>query len=235
MPLISVITPCFNEQDNVREIYLRVKAVFEELPGYQYEHIFIDNASGDSTVEILKEIAETDKNVKIIVNARNFGHIRSPYYAMLQARGDAIVSIVADLKDPPEIVRKKVFQAVTDPARIHPNDPGHPDICTVFAYHRVFNETEVPEIEESCRLGKLRCVDCKANLASVLNRFLEPIRNKRSQFEQRTPLVWEILEEGTKKAKAIGQETLCQVKKAMGLSYFLKNASKKAFQETLSG
>jgi tryptophanyl-tRNA synthetase len=139
------------------------------------------------------------------------------------------------LKDPPEVVQKKLFQAVTDPARIHPNDPGHPDICTVFAYHRVFNETEVPEIEESCRLGKLRCVDCKANLAGVINRFLEPIRKRRSQFEQRAPLVWEILEEGTKKARAIGHQTLCQVKEVMGLSYFLENSSKKALQETLSG
>lgn len=139
------------------------------------------------------------------------------------------------LKDSPEHIRKKVFQAVTDPARIHPNDPGHPDICTVFAYHRVFNEAEVPEIEESCRLGKLRCVDCKANLAGVLNRFLEPIRQRRSGFEQRSPLVWEILEEGTKKARAIGHETLAQVKKAMGLSYFLEDSSKKAFHKTLSG
>ena len=102
--LISVITPCFNEEDNVEEVYTRVKKVFEEFPQYKYEHIFIDNDSKDTTVKILKQIAASDHNVKIIVNARNFGHIRSPYHAMLQAQGDAVIAIVSDLQDPPEMI-----------------------------------------------------------------------------------------------------------------------------------
>jgi len=77
------------------------------LPEYRYEHIFIDNCSEDATVTILKEIAKRDKNVKILVNTRNFGPVRSPVYAYLQATGDAIISIVADLQDPPELI--KVF------------------------------------------------------------------------------------------------------------------------------
>lgn len=102
---ISVITPCFNEEGNVRALYEGVKQVFAGLADkYTYEHIFIDNASKDRTVAILKEIAAEDRNVKIIVNARNFGHIRSPYHAMLQARGDAVISIVADLQDPPPMI-----------------------------------------------------------------------------------------------------------------------------------
>jgi glycosyltransferase involved in cell wall biosynthesis len=104
MKLISVVTPCYNEEDNVNEIYERVKAVFQTLPQYQYEHIFIDNASGDRTVEILKSMAQKDKNIKIIVNARNFGHICSPHHAILEAKGDAVVSIVADLQDPPDMI-----------------------------------------------------------------------------------------------------------------------------------
>lgn len=104
MKLISIVTPCFNEADNVNELYERVKAVFKSLPQYQYEHIFIDNASADQTVEILRSIALRDKNVKIIVNARNFGHIRSPYHAILETQGDAVISIVADLQDPPEMI-----------------------------------------------------------------------------------------------------------------------------------
>lgn len=104
MKLISVVTPCYNEEDNVEEIYNQVRAVFSKLPQYQYEHIFIDNASSDKTVEFLKKIASRDKNVKIIVNSRNFGHIRSPYYGLLQARGDAVISIVADLQDPPVLI-----------------------------------------------------------------------------------------------------------------------------------
>src|SRR3989339_593132 len=100
---ISVITPCFNEQENVADAYEQVRDVFVKLPDYEYEHIFIDNASKDRTVEILKKIAQADKRVKIIVNIRNFGQLRSPYYAYFQASGDAIVSMVADLQDPPEL------------------------------------------------------------------------------------------------------------------------------------
>lgn len=105
MKLISVVTACYNEEQNIYEVYEQVKAVFKDLPQYRYEHLFIDNASTDKTVEILKDIASKDKNVKIIVNARNFGHIRSPSYGLLQARGDAVISIVADLQDPPEMIK----------------------------------------------------------------------------------------------------------------------------------
>lgn len=97
--------PCFNEEANVERAYQEIKQVFVALHGrYTYEHIFIDNASTDGTVAILKEIAKKDKNVKIIVNARNFGHIRSPYYGLLQGTGDAVILIASDLQDPPEII-----------------------------------------------------------------------------------------------------------------------------------
>jgi len=103
---ISVVTGCFNEEENVKEVYEQVKAVFDDLPQYEYEHIFIDNASKDRTVTILKEIAHKDRRVKIIVNTRNFGHIRSPYHALMQAKGDAVISIVADLQDPPIMIKE---------------------------------------------------------------------------------------------------------------------------------
>ncbi|KUJ00620.1 glycosyltransferase family 2 protein [Vibrio sp. MEBiC08052] len=104
MKKISIVTPCYNEEDNVEELYRRVKIQFDELKNYSYEHIFIDNASGDKTVEILKSIAENDPNVKIIVNSRNFGPIRSPHYGLLQGSGDATMLMVADLQDPPELI-----------------------------------------------------------------------------------------------------------------------------------
>jgi len=104
MKLISVFTPCYNEEENVDELYQRVKKVFESLPQYTYEHIFIDNASTDQTVARLKNIAANDHNVKIIVNIKNFGQVRSPYYAMMQCKGDAVIGIVADLQDPPELI-----------------------------------------------------------------------------------------------------------------------------------
>jgi len=104
--LISVVSGCYNEEENVRECYERVKKVFQEIGRYRYEHIFIDNASQDGTVAILRQIAAQDKNVKVIVNARNFGHIRSGYHAMLHARGDAVISLVSDLQDPPELIKE---------------------------------------------------------------------------------------------------------------------------------
>ena len=104
MKTISIVTPCYNEEPNVEEVYRQVRCVMADVGGYCYEHIFIDNASTDATVAILKRIAADDPNVKIICNARNVGHIRSPAYALLQARGDAMLLFVADLQDPPELI-----------------------------------------------------------------------------------------------------------------------------------
>ena len=104
MKTVSIVTACYNEQDNVEELYRQVHAIMTSLGCYKYEHLFIDNASTDSTVPILKRLAAADPNLKIIVNTRNFGHIRSPMYALLQARGDAVISLVADFQDPPALI-----------------------------------------------------------------------------------------------------------------------------------
>src|SRR5437763_1595687 len=101
---ITVVTPCFNEEGNVRELFKRVRAAIASAGNYKYEHIFIDNASRDNTWRELIAIAAQDKNVKIIRNARNFGHIRSPMHALYQATGDAVIGIVADLQGPPEMI-----------------------------------------------------------------------------------------------------------------------------------
>ena len=106
MPFISVVTGCFNEELNVRDLYEQVRVVVESLPGYTYEHLFIDNASTDGTVAVLRELAAADSRVKVIVNTRNFGHLRSPHHAILQASGEAVIYIVADLQDPPELIRE---------------------------------------------------------------------------------------------------------------------------------
>jgi glycosyltransferase involved in cell wall biosynthesis len=105
--LISIVTPCYNEEDNIDELYRRIVAVMATLP-YDYEHICIDNASTDSTVSKIKDIAARDNRVKLIVNARNFGHIKSPYYGVLQSRGDACILIASDLQDPPEMIAEFV-------------------------------------------------------------------------------------------------------------------------------
>jgi glycosyltransferase involved in cell wall biosynthesis len=101
--LISIVTPCYNEGQNIEELHERIAAVMQKLP-YEYEHICIDNSSSDDTVAKLRKISERDKRLKVIINARNFGHIRSPYYALLQARGDAAILIASDLQDPPEMI-----------------------------------------------------------------------------------------------------------------------------------
>ena len=105
MKKISIVTACYNEEENVGALYHDVKKIFQEkLKDYQYEHIFIDNASKDNTVSILRRLASADINVKIIVNSRNFGHIRSPHHALLQTSGDAVISLVADFQDPPDLI-----------------------------------------------------------------------------------------------------------------------------------
>jgi glycosyltransferase involved in cell wall biosynthesis len=104
MKLISIVTPCYNEEENVEMCYQCIKDLFTSLGKYCYEHIFIDNASTDQTQAILRRLAAEDKNVKVIINSRNFGHIRSPYYALQQARGDAVIPFVADLQEPTELI-----------------------------------------------------------------------------------------------------------------------------------
>lgn len=102
--LISVMTPVYNEEGNIENLYQAVKEQFKNLPQYRYEHIFIDNHSTDHSRDILRAIAGEDANVKVIFNTRNFGPNRSGTYGMLQAKGDALICIVCDLQDPPELI-----------------------------------------------------------------------------------------------------------------------------------
>lgn len=110
--LISIITPCFNEELNIADCVEAVRAIFQKhLTSYKYEHIFCDNASTDQTVSILSQIAKQDVSVKIIVNARNYGPFRSTFNGVRHAAGDAvIVMLPADLQDPPELIIEFVKQ-----------------------------------------------------------------------------------------------------------------------------
>lgn len=102
--LISIISPTYNEVDNVEELYKRVSSMMRQLPQYDFEYLVIDNASTDGTDRKLKEIAANDPRLKVIINTRNFGHIRSPYWGIIQTRGDATVYLASDLQDPPELI-----------------------------------------------------------------------------------------------------------------------------------
>ena len=104
MKLISIVTPCFNESENIRELYERIANVISSETNYAFEIIFIDNSSIDNSVGLIKDIISNDSRVRLIVNTRNFGHIRSPYYGILSANGDAVIYLASDLQDPPEYI-----------------------------------------------------------------------------------------------------------------------------------
>ncbi len=119
------------------------------------------------------------------------------------------------ISDPPEVVLKKISSAITDPARVKREDKGHPDICGIFAYHKLFNKKEVSQIEIDCKSAKLGCVECKKNIAKKLNEYLAPIYEKRKDLEKRKDHVMEIFSQGGKKAQAIARATLEEAKHAM--------------------
>lgn len=125
------------------------------------------------------------------------------------------------LADTEEEVNKKIMSAVTDPARIKKDDPGHPDICMVAYYHKLFSTNEeIENVCSECKLGTRGCVACKKQLAHNVNEFLNPIREKRAYYEEHPELVEKILKEGTEKTRQTAKQTMQKVKQAMKLNYF---------------
>lgn len=102
--LISIVSGCYNEEENIEELHGRLSIVMDKMPQYDFEILLIDNASTDRTVEVIRQVSARDPRLKAIVNVRNFGHIRSPYHALLLAQGDAVIGMASDLEDPPELV-----------------------------------------------------------------------------------------------------------------------------------
>jgi len=124
------------------------------------------------------------------------------------------------LADTVDEVNRKVRTDVTDPARIHKDDAGHPEVCTVFTYHSEFNQDFKPELETSCRKGEIGCVECKKRLAERINGLLDPMRDRRAYYDEHPELVRQILLSGTDRARAVGELTLAEVKSAMKIDYF---------------
>lgn len=104
---ISIVTPTFNEEENIEKLCLEIASQMKKT-NYEYEHLVIDNLSTDSTVNILEKLTKTDKNLKVIVNSRNFGHIRSPIHGLLQANGEAVILMSADFQDPIDLIPKYI-------------------------------------------------------------------------------------------------------------------------------
>ena len=115
------------------------------------------------------------------------------------------------LSDDPETVKAKLKKAVTDPLKVRRHDPGRPEICLVFAYHKKFNPEDVPQIERDCRSGALGCVDCKMNCSSKISLFLEPIIEKRKYYEKNMNEVLDILSDGEARGKKTAEETMADV------------------------
>jgi tryptophanyl-tRNA synthetase len=123
-----------------------------------------------------------------------------------------------ELAATPEETTKRVMQMVTDPQRLRRNDPGDPDVCNVFTMHKIFSSSEeVTEINTECRKAEIGCVDCKKLFAKNLNADLEPFREKRSELSQDPDYVWDVLHDGQTRARAIAQETMQEVRAAIGL------------------
>ena len=108
--LVTIVTGCYNEVENVRPLYEALQAIFKTRPHYRFEILYIDNASQDGTQHILRAIAAEDSSVKVILNARNFGHIRSPMHGLMEARGDALIPMASDFQDPPEMITQFLDQ-----------------------------------------------------------------------------------------------------------------------------
>ena len=104
---ISIITPTFNEEQNIKKLCLEISKEISKT-NYDYEHIVIDNSSTDNTIKILKELSKKSKNLKVIINKKNFGHIRSPMHGMFQASGDVVILMMSDFQDPIELITQYI-------------------------------------------------------------------------------------------------------------------------------
>lgn len=121
------------------------------------------------------------------------------------------------LSEDPNTVRKKINMMITDPARIKKDDPGHPDICSVFAFHKVFSQNVIQQREQECQAGQIGCVQCKRQLADNVAAFLEPIYERRQQLEKDIAYVQDVLKDGYNKIKPVAQQTIEEVRTKMGL------------------
>jgi tryptophanyl-tRNA synthetase len=119
------------------------------------------------------------------------------------------------VSDKPDVVTQKLRKAVTDPQKLRKNDPGRPEVCLVFTYHKKFNSEEIPSIETDCRSGALGCVDCKMKCAAKINAMLEPVLEKRKTYENNISLVMDVLLDGENKARAVAQQTMNEVHNKM--------------------
>jgi glycosyltransferase involved in cell wall biosynthesis len=139
--LISIVTPCYNEEGNVEELHRRIVSQMAPFPQYDFEHIYIDNASTDGTVAAIRRLASSDTTVKAIVNNRNFGIIRSSNHGLLQARGDAIINMASDMQEPPELIGDFIRQWELGHKVVVGVKPDSHETAPMFALRRLYYAT----------------------------------------------------------------------------------------------
>lgn len=155
---ISIITPGYNEAGNIEELRKRLEGVFRRFPHLRFEHIFIDNASTDGSHAVLRALAARDPSFKVILNSRNFGHIRSPYHAILQASGDAVILMASDLQDPPEMLVEFIAEwergtPVCIAVKTTSRENGLMFQLRTFYYRMLARLSESPQIENFTGFG----------------------------------------------------------------------------------
>jgi tryptophanyl-tRNA synthetase len=126
------------------------------------------------------------------------------------------------LTDTPDEIRTKAKNMMTDPQRVRKTDPGRPEVCPVFAYHNLFPEKKsaddcarIEGVAFNCRNAKWGCLDCKAEMANALVKWIEPIQARRAKYEKNPSDVWDILEDGSRRAKKVAEQTMARVRKAV--------------------
>ena len=156
--LISIVTPCYNEEANIEILHQQIVEALSQMPIYDFEHIYIDNSSTDQTLPKLRTLAANDYRVKVIVNSRNFGHIRSPYYGLLQAHGDVVVGMASDLQDPPSLIIKFIEKweegnKVVMGVKTHSEEAGIVYILRKMYYKSLAKLSDVQLIENFTGFG----------------------------------------------------------------------------------
>jgi len=169
------------------------------------------------TREIARKFNSTYENVFIVPQGKVTEFSRLPGLdgnKMSKSLGNTVL-----LSDSPPEIEQKIKRAITDPQKIRRGDPGRPEICNVFTYHRKFNPGDVPQIEQDCKSGALGCVDCKKNLAIKLADYLAPFREKRSHYENNISEIKDIIAQGNRIAQQVASDTMSQVYEAMKIGY----------------
>ncbi|MEK4064627.1 MULTISPECIES: tryptophan--tRNA ligase [Paenibacillus] len=187
----ATIIPVGEDQLPHLELARKIVRRFNEL----YKPIFVEP---QALISETPRLIGTDGNAK-----------------MSKSLGNAI-TLDASTED----LAHKIKRAVTDPARVHKNDPGHPGICPIYAYHRAFLPQDAAEIREGCERGSIGCSACKERITSALEMLLAPMRERRAYYAARPRLVDDILMAGTRHTRSLAQETMNEVREAMSLDYF---------------